>query len=77
MITRKDILEFFEKEADAAKKSWEALMSLPLEERIRKRKAIQSVFLERDFRETTKEQHVLLKLKVGVNLYDALDRNHN
>ena len=43
MITKKDITEFFDLEAQEAKKNWEATMALPVKDRIRKRKAIQSV----------------------------------
>lgn len=70
MITKTDISDFFYLEAEAAKKSWEALMKLPIKDRIRKRKAIQSVYLDRDYRESTDERYVLLKLHVGVNLSD-------
>lgn len=70
MINRKDISDFFDLEAEAAKKSWEATMSLPIKERIRKRKAIQSVFLDRDYHTTTEEYKDLLKLTFSVNLSD-------
>jgi superfamily I DNA and/or RNA helicase len=70
MITKTDISDFFYLEAEAAKKSWEALIKLPIKDRIRKRKAIQSVYLDRDYRESTDERYVLLKLHVGVNLSD-------
>lgn len=70
MIKKNDISEFFNLEADAAKKSWEALMSLPVKDRIRKRKAIENVFLDRDYRGRSDESHVLLKITVGVNLSD-------
>lgn len=70
MIKKSDISDFFNLEAEAAKKSWEVLMSLPVKDRIRKRKAIQSVYLDREYRERSDEGHVLLKLTVDVNLSD-------
>ena len=70
MVTKKDITEFFDLEAEASKKSWEALMSLTIKDRIRKRRAIQSVYLNRDYRETSDDGYVLIKVSVGVNLAD-------
>ena len=70
MIRKNDISDFFYLEAEAAKKSWEAMMSLPVKERIRKRKAIQGVYLDRKYREKSDEGHVLLKVTVSVNLAD-------
>lgn len=70
MIRKKDISDFFDLEAEAAKKSWEALMSLPVKDRIRKRRAIQSVYLNRDYRESSDDGYVLIKVSVGVNLAD-------
>ena len=49
MIERRDISNFFDLEADAAKIRWEALMDLSIEERIRRRKAIGSVYLDKEF----------------------------
>ena len=70
MIKREDISNFFDYEAEAGKKSWEATMKLSLSERIRKRKAIGSVFLERNIKGQTEEGSYLLKLNVGTNLSD-------
>ena len=70
MIKREDISNFFDYEAEASKKSWEENIKLPLKDRIRKRKAIQSVYLDRDYRDITEENYILLKLKVNVNLSD-------
>ena len=70
MISKNDISNFFNDEAEAAKKSWEETINLPIKDRIRKRKAIQSVYLDRDYREKTEENYILLKLKVDVNLSD-------
>ena len=70
MITKQDISKFIDEEAEAGKAHWEATMSLPIKDRIRKRRAIKSVFLDKDYRETSSENHVLLKLKLSVNLSD-------
>ena len=70
MIKKEDISNFFNLEAEAAKKSWEALMKLPINDRIRKRKAIKDVFLDRGYREMSDENFVLLKVSMGVNLAD-------
>lgn len=70
MVTQKDIIDFFELEAKALKKSWMALMSLPVKERIHKRRAIQSVFLNRDYRNISDEGGILIKVSVSVNLSD-------
>ena len=70
MYRESDMSIFFSLEVEAATKSWEALMMLPLKERIRKRKAIQSLYLVRDYNERSDENFNLLKLKVGVNLAD-------
>ena len=70
MITKKDIEQFFDLEAEASKKSWEALMDLPVNERIRKRKAIKSVFLDRDYNGKSEENYHLIKVKIGINLSD-------
>ena len=51
MITRQDISLFFDQEAEASKESWEALMELPVKERIRKRKAIENVVLDKEYSE--------------------------
>lgn len=70
MYTREDISDFFDLEVEAATNSWEALMKLPIKERIRKRKAIRGVYLDRDYDETNDEGYYLLRLTVGVNLAD-------
>ena len=70
MITRKDISDFIDLEAEATKKSWEALMKLPIEKRIRKRRAIQNVYLDKYYWTETKDNYILLKVNVGVNLSD-------
>lgn len=70
MIKREDISNFIDYDFEASKKSWEENMKLPIKDRIRKRKAIQSVYLDRDYRDKTEENYILLKLKVDVNLSD-------
>ena len=71
MIERKDISSFFDLEAEAAKKSWEALMSLPIKDRIRKRKAIDSVFLKRfDTLERNEDNKIKLSISFDKNLAD-------
>lgn len=70
MITKKDIEQFFDLEAEASKKRWEAMMKLSVDERVRKRKAIKSVYLDQDYYETSPEQNRQLKISFGVNLSD-------
>lgn len=70
MIRRKDISDFFELEAKAAKTRWEALMKLPIKERIRKRKAISPVLLEKELDECSEENNYLFKVRVEKNLSD-------
>lgn len=70
MIRRKDISDFFELEAKAAKTRWEALMKLPIKERIRKRKAISQVILDKDFNEYSDENKRLFKVAFIKNLSD-------
>lgn len=70
MIERRDISSFFDLEADAAKVSWEALMKLPIKDRIRKRKAISSVFLDKEYNEYSDENYKLFKVTFEKNLSD-------
>lgn len=70
MITQKDIKAFFDYEAEASKKAWDNLIKLPIEERIKKRKAIRNVLLDKDYREYTAENNILLKLHIKENLSD-------
>ena len=70
MIERKDIEDFFDKEAEAARERWEAMMKLEVKDRIRKRRAIKDLYLDRDFQKQSDDGYVLLKVKVGVNLAD-------
>lgn len=70
MISRNDLTQFFELEAKAAKENWEALMKLPIKDRIRKRKAISHVYLDDEFSEYSEENYKLLKVTFEKNLSD-------
>lgn len=70
MIKRNDISKFFELEAEAAKENWEALMKLPIKERIRKRKSISSVYLDKEYYEYSDENYKIFKLTFEKNLSD-------
>ena len=71
MIYRNDISTYFNSEADAAKKSWESLMDFPVKERIRKRKTIEGVILDKSSgHERTEENKIKLKISFEKNLSD-------
>ena len=70
MIARNDIVDFFDYEAEASKASWDALMKLSLKDRIRKRKAVKDVFLDKEAQGVSPEGETLLKLNVSKNLSD-------
>lgn len=71
MINRYDISTYFNSEADAAKKSWESLMELPVKDRIRKRKTIEAVSLDQSSgSERTEENKIKLKISFDKNLSD-------
>jgi DNA replication ATP-dependent helicase Dna2 len=70
MIQYKDILDYFYLEAEEAKSRWKTLMQLPLCDRIRKRKAIKSIMLDKEYKGKTEDHNVLLKLITPVNLSD-------
>ena len=69
-ISKKDIEEFFDLEAEAAKNRWEATMKLSIKDRIRKRKAIQNVYLDKNYNETSENGYRLIKVTMNVNLSD-------
>ena len=69
-ISKKDIEEFFDLEAEAAKTRWEATMKLSIKDRIRKRKAIQNVYLDKNYNETSENGYRLIKVNINVNLSD-------
>lgn len=70
MIKHNNIADFFELEAEAAKKSWEALMQLDVKDRIRKRKTIENAFLEDADYGMTPENERLMKVTFTTNLSD-------
>ena len=70
MITKRDIENFFDLEAEASKKRWEATMKLSINDRVRKRKAINAVYLDKEFAGNSEENYRLLKVNVGINLAD-------
>lgn len=70
MISKRDIEDFFDLEAEAAQKKWDAVMKLSVDERIRKRKAIKSVFLDKGYSDTSGDNYKLIKVTIGVNLAD-------
>lgn len=70
MITRSDISDYFNLEAEASKEKWDALIKLPIKERIRKRKAIESVYLDKEYSESAEQNYRLLKVTVEKNLSD-------
>ncbi len=51
MIKKSDISDFFDKECQARKEEMNELYSLPLEERIKKRKAIKNVTIDTEYKE--------------------------
>lgn len=69
-IDRNLIRDYFDLEATIAREKWEALMSLSIKDRIRKRRAIESVFLDKDFEEESESGYILRKLFFRVNLSD-------
>lgn len=72
MITKTDISQYFNSEAEESQKSWEALMELPVKERIRKRKAIDNVKLDNRSKglERTDENKIKLFVSFEKNLSD-------
>jgi AAA ATPase len=69
-ISKKDIEDFFNLEAEAAQAKWEATMKLSIKDRIRKRKAIKDVYLDKNFGGMSEDNYNMLKVSVGVNLAD-------
>ena len=70
MITRKEIVDFFNKEAEVAKLNWESLMKLSIEDRVAKRKAINDVFLDKESLDDSDENYRRLRLNINKNLSD-------
>lgn len=69
MITRKDIADFFDFEAEESRKKWNDLMKLTIEERVHKRKAIENVYLDKEFSGYAEGKN-LFKIIVKENLSD-------
>lgn len=69
-ISKKDIEDFFNLEAEAAQAKWEATMKLSTKDPIRKRKAIKDVYLDKNFGGMSEDNYNMLKVSVGVNLAD-------
>lgn len=70
MITKNDIINYFDQEAEFSKVAYDKQMKLSLEERIRKRKAIGGITLDIEYHKTSKEGNVLLKLRPIRNISD-------
>ena len=70
MITKAQIINFYDAEAEADRKKYDELMRQPIGDRVRKRKAIEGVRLVEDWSETSPEQEKLFQLMVGRNLSD-------
>lgn len=69
MIDKSSIQVYFDMEADAQKKKWEQLMSLSINERIRRRKAIYPVYLDKGYQEE-RDDRILLRVTAINNLSD-------
>lgn len=70
MISYKEIRQFFDLEAESSNKRWEATMKLSVNERVRRRKAIKSVILDKSYSGVSEDNYHLLKVTFGVNLSD-------
>jgi hypothetical protein len=70
MITRLDILKFFDQEAIAARERWEETMKLEVKDRIRKRRAIKDLYLDRNYHKISDDDNNLIRVTVSVNLSD-------
>lgn len=69
-IDRNLIRDYFDLEAAVAREKWEALMSLSIKDRIRKRRAIEGVYLDKDYEEESENGYLLRKLSFRINLSD-------
>lgn len=71
MVNKKTIKNFFDYEAEASKHKWEVTMSLQVKERIRQRKSIGELYIDRMYKGTSIEGDTLLKLRLKqTNLSD-------
>lgn len=69
-ISKEDIEDFFNLEAEATQAKWEATMKLSTKDRIRKRKAIKDVYLDENFGGMSEDNHNMFKVSVVENLAD-------
>ena len=69
-ILRKDIEVYLKELVDSAKEQWISQMSLPIAERVRKRKAIDNLTLVDDFHERTSANDHLIKVRFQSNISD-------
>lgn len=69
LITKDDIALFFDVEAESARKKHEQFMSMPIEERIRRRKAVDNVYWDPEY-SGFDDSYRLYRLKVTRNLSD-------
>ena len=69
-INKQDIIDFFDFEAEAEKGRHIALMKLPVEDRVRKRKAIQNLSIDFNYAKTSEDGYTYFKLNATKNLSD-------
>ena len=69
-ISKSDLLNYFDLEAESARKEYETLMKLPLEDRIHRRKAVDQLYWDYRYVHTSEEGHLLYRLKVDRNFSD-------
>lgn len=70
MIDRDSIKKYFDKEAETAKANWDKLMALPDKDRVRKRRAITSVYLDKVFEKVSENGYALRRVSLSSNLSD-------
>lgn len=70
MVTKDDIRIYFDLEAETSREHWMQSMSLPVKERVRKRKAISPVFLDSESTRNPENGDELRKVHFSTNLSD-------
>ena len=70
MIIKNDIRKYFDLEAETSREHWMQSMSLPVKERVRKRKAISPVFLDTESERNPENGDELRKVHFTSNLSD-------
>ena len=70
LITNRDISDFIDLEAKSSEERWKSLMKLSVDDRVRKRKVIKDVYLDKEYHKRSDEGHHLLKLHFSKNLSD-------